>query len=299
MNSKNLNEFLIEKGLLITAFFSVIIILVIMAFIFLEGIPAFQEYGFLQFIFGMTWDPTNGDYGVFSMIIGTLTVTLCALIMAIPLSILCAIFMAEIAPNKVRSFLKPVIETLAGIPSVVYGFFGLTVLVPIVRQTFGGTGFSILTASIILAIMILPTIISLSHDALRTVPNEYREASFGLGATNWQTIKSVIFPAALPGIVTGIILGMGRAIGETLAVIMVAGNVVEIPGSLLDPVRTLTSNIALEMGYATGVHYNALFATAVILFILIILLLLIANYIQHKYKMDIGGGTLWNSKLSV
>lgn len=292
MNFKNLNEFLIEKGLLITAFFSVIIILLIIAFIFLEGLPAFQNYGFLQFIFGMNWDPTNGDYGVFSMIVGTLTVTLFALLMAIPLSVLCAIFMAEVAPNKVRSFLKPVIETLAGIPSVVYGFFGLTVLVPGVRQIFGGTGFSILTASIILAIMILPTIISLSHDALRTVPHEYREASFGLGATNWQTIKSVIFPASLPGIVTGIILGMGRAIGETLAVIMVAGNVVQIPESILDPIRTLTSNIALEMGYATGVHYNALFGTAVVLFLLIIILLLIANYIQHKYKMDIGGGTL-------
>lgn len=292
MDKSNLSELLIEKGLLIMALFSISIILVILCFIFIEGLPAFQDYGFFQFLFGMNWAPSDGKYGVFPMIIGSLCVTLFALAIAVPLSILCAIFMAEVANNKIRDFLKPVIQTLSGIPSVIYGFFGLIVLVPTVRALFGGTGFSIFTAGIILAVMVLPTIISVSFDSLCAVPQEYKEASFGLGATNWQTIRRVIFPVALPGIVTAVILGMGRAIGETLAVIMVAGNVAKIPGSIFLPVRTLTSNIALEMNYATGLHYNALFATAVVLFIIILLLLVLANYIQSKYKMDIGGGTL-------
>ncbi|SEK41312.1 phosphate ABC transporter membrane protein 1, PhoT family [Methanobrevibacter gottschalkii] len=292
MKKFNLSEFLIEKGLLITALFSIFIIFIILGFIFIEGLPAFKGYGFFQFLSGLIWSPNDGNYGVFSMIIGSLCVTVFALIISVPLSISCAIFMAEVADVRIRNFLKPVIQTLSGIPSVVYGFFGLIVFVPIVRFYFGGSGFSIFTAGIILAIMILPTIISVSFDAFCSVPHEYKEASLGLGATNWQTIRSVIFPAALPGIVTAVILGMGRAIGETLAVIMVAGNVAKIPGSLFSPVRTLTSNIALEMSYATGLHHNALFATAVVLFLIIVSLLVIANYIQRKYKMDVGGGTL-------
>ncbi len=292
MRKFNLSEFFIEKGLLVTALFSIFTILLILGFIFIEGLPAFQGYGFFQFIFGSIWSPNNGNYGVFSMIVGSFCVTIFALVISVPLSISCAIFMAEIADERIKNFLKPVIQTLSGIPSVVYGFFGLIVFVPIVRFYFGGTGFSIFSAGIILAIMVLPTIISVSFDAFCAVPNEYKEASFGLGATNWQTIRNVIFPAALPGIVTAIILGMGRAIGETLAVIMVTGNVAKIPSSLFSPVRTLTSNIALEMSYATGLHHNALFATAAILFFIIVLLLVIANYIQHKYKMDVGGGTL-------
>ena len=292
MGYENINEFLIEKGLLITAFFSIIIIFTILIFIFTEAIPVFQEYGFLNFMFGMDWKPTKGDFGVFEMIIGSIYVTFLALIMAVPLSLLCAIFMEEVAPNKVKVFLKPVIQTLAGIPSVVYGFFGLTVLVPLIREYFGGTGFSIFTASLILAVMILPTIISVSQDAIKFVPHEYKEASYGLGSTNLQTIHHIILPTALPGIVTAIILGIGRAIGETLAVLMVVGNVVQIPGSIFDSARPLTTNIALEMGYATGLHYNALFGTAVVLFIIIIILLIIANYIQSKYGMEVGGGTL-------
>jgi phosphate transport system permease protein len=291
MNNK-FGEYLVEKGLFITAIFSIIVILLIIGFIFREAIPIFQEYGFLNFIFGMEWAPSDGQYGVFTMIVGSLCITILALIMAVPLSILCAIFMAEIAPPAMAKILKPVIETLAGIPSVVYGFFGLVVLVPIIRVQFGGTGFSMLTASIILTVMILPTIISVSVDALRSVPLEYKEASLALGATQWQTIKNVIFPAAIPGIITAFILGMGRAVGETLAVIMVAGNVTQIPGSILDPVRALTSNIALEMGYATGLHYNALFGTAVVLFIMIMVLLVIANYYHYKKKVVIGGGYL-------
>jgi phosphate transport system permease protein len=291
MNNK-LGEYLVEKGLFITAIFSIIVILLIIGFIFREAFPIFQDYGFLNFIFGMDWAPSDGQYGVFTMIIGSLCITILALILAVPLSILCAIFMAEIAPPAMAKILKPVIETLAGIPSVVYGFFGLIVLVPIIRVQFGGTGFSMLTASIILTVMILPTIISVSVDALRSVPMEYKEASLALGATQWQTIKNVIFPAAIPGVITAFILGMGRAVGETLAVIMVAGNVTQIPGSILDPVRALTSNIALEMGYATGLHYNALFGTAVVLFIMIMVLLVIANYYHYKKKVVIGGGYL-------
>jgi len=292
MEKNRLSEFLIEKGLFITAIFSIIIIFLIISFILIEGIPVFEKYGFFDFLFGMVWSPNNGEYGVFAMIIGSIYVTLLSLLMAVPLSILCAIFMAEVAPNSVRKILKPVIETLAGIPSVVYGFFGLIILVPFLRGQFGGTGFSMFAASLILTVMILPTITTISQDSLRAVPQEYREASFGLGATNWQTIRRVVFPAALPGIITAIILGMGRAIGETLAVIMVAGNVVQIPGSIFEPVRVLTSNIALEMGYATGIHYNALFGTAIVLFLMIMLLLVVANYIKYKYKVDIGGGYL-------
>ncbi len=288
----NIEEFLIEKGLLITALSSIIIILLIIIFIFSEGLPSMESVGFFKFIFGSTWDPSSGEYGVLPMIVGSLGITALALLFSVPLSLLCAIFMAEIAPKTMRKILKPVIETLAGIPSVVYGFFGLIVLVPIMRVQFGGTGFSMLTASIILTVMILPTIISVSEDALRSIPHEYKEASLAVGATHWQTIKNVIFPAAIPGIITAIILGMGRAIGETLAVIMVAGNVAQFPSSILDPVRALTSNIAIEMGYATGLHYSALFGTAIVLFIIIMILLVVANYFHYKKKVTIGGGYL-------
>ncbi|MCG2829401.1 phosphate ABC transporter permease subunit PstC [Methanothermobacter sp. K4] len=285
-------ENLIEKGLFITAIFSIIAILLIITFIFREGIPILQDYGVINFIFGMDWAPSDGKYGVFTMIVGSICITLLSLAIAVPLSILCAIFMAEVAPEIMRKILKPVIETLAAIPSVVYGFFGLIVLVPYVRTNIGGTGFGMLTAALILTVMIMPTIISVSEDAIRSVPLEYKEASLALGATHWQTIRKVIFPAAIPGIITSIILGMGRAIGETLAVIMVAGNVTQIPSSILDPVRALTSNIALEMGYATGLHYSALFGTAIILFALIMVLLVVANYFHYKKKVVIGGGYL-------
>ncbi|WP_414470527.1 phosphate ABC transporter permease subunit PstC [Methanobacterium sp. ACI-7] len=285
-------EFLVEKGLFLTAILSIIVILLIIGFIFREGIPAIDYYGFLHFVFGMDWSPSDDQYGVFTMIIGSLYITFLSLIFAVPLSLLCAIFLAEIAPRTMRRILKPVIETLAGIPSVVYGFFGLIILVPLMREQFGGTGFSILTASLILTVMILPTIISISEDALKSVPAEYKEASLALGATHWQTIKNVLFPAAIPGIITAVILGMGRAVGETLAVIMVAGNVTQIPNSIFDPVRALTSNIALEMGYATGIHYNALFATGIVLFVMIMVLLIIANYFHYKKKVVVGGGYL-------
>ncbi|MDR2544033.1 MAG: phosphate ABC transporter permease subunit PstC [Methanobrevibacter sp.] len=288
MVDKKISEFLIEKSLFLTAIFSIAIILVIIIFILEEGFPAVLKIGFFNFVFGLNWIPSENEFGLFPMIIGSIYVTILALVMAVPLSLLSSIFMTEIAPENLRKILKPAIETLSGIPSVVYGFFGLTILVSFMREVFGGTGFSLFTAALILAVMILPTIISVSQDALRSVPKEYKEASLGLGATNWQTIKNILVPAALPGIVTAILLGMGRAIGETLAVMMVAGNVAKIPNSIFEPVRTITSNIALEMGYATNVHYQALFASGIILFLIIILLLIIARYIQNKYKIDIG-----------
>lgn len=289
---KNIDEYLIEKGLFITAISSVVIIILIIVFIFWEGYPAISNIGFFQFLFGMEWSPSNDLYGIFPMIIGSLAITGLSLLMAIPLGIFCAIFMAEIAPNRMRKILRPTIQTLSGIPSVVYGFFGLIILVPFMRVQFGGTGFSMFTASIILTVMILPIIVSVSEDAIKSVPSEYKEASMALGATHWQTIKNVLFPAAVPGIITSIILGMGRAIGETLAIIMVAGNVVQIPNSIFDPVRALTSNIAIEMGYATGIHYNALFATGIVLIFMILVLLVIANYFHYKKKVTVGGGYL-------
>jgi len=289
---EKIEEVIVERALLITALSSIIIILLIIIFVFSQGLPAIESYGFFNFIFGSTWNPDAGDYGILPMIVGSLGITALALLFAVPLSLLCAIFMAEIAPRTIRRILKPVIETLAGIPSVVYGFFGLIVLVPIMRVHFGGTGFSMLTASLILTVMIMPTIISISEDAIRSIPHEYKEASLAVGATHWQTIKNVIFPAAIPGVITAIILGMGRAIGETLAIIMVAGNVAQFPSSIFDPVRALTANIAIEMGYATGLHYSALFATAIILFLIIMVLLVIANYFHYKKKVTIGGGYL-------
>ena len=219
------------------------------------------------------------------MIMGSVYITLAALALAVPISISCAIFLEEVAPMKLRNLFKPIIQTLAGIPSVIYGFFGLTLITPLIRSMFGGTGFSILAAAVILALMILPTIVSLSQDAINSVPDYYRQASLGLGSTQWQCIKNIILPVALPGVITAIILGLGRAVGETLAVLMLAGNVSVLPSSIISPVRTLTSNIALEMGYATGIHYNSLFATAAILFIVILILMAVSIHIQDKYAL--------------
>jgi phosphate transport system permease protein len=290
--ARNLEEYLVEKGILIAAVSSIFIIILIIAFIFQEGLPAINSIGLFNFIFGMVWNPDYGIYGVFPMIVGSLYIMALSLAMAIPFAIFGAIFLAEVAPPIMRRILKPTIQTLAGIPSVIYGFFGLIVLVPFMRIHFGGSGYSVMTASIILTVMILPTILSVSEDALKSVPLEYKEASLALGATHWQTIKNVIFPAAIPGVLTGTILGMGRAIGETMAVIMITGNVPQIPNSIFDPVRALTSNIALEMGYATGIHYNALFATGIVLLGLIVILLLVANWINYRQKVTIGGGYL-------
>ena len=284
MNRIERNEKLIELALLVLAFSAVSILVVITLFIFKEGTPIMFKYGFKNFLLGTDWYPTEQSFGLLSMIIGSIMVTIGSLFIGIPFGLACAIFLTEFSTKRLRQIIKPIIELLAGIPSVVYGFMGVIILVPFIREKFGGPGFSVLAASIILGIMILPTIISISIDSLQAVPRSYREGSIALGATKWQTTKMVTLPAAKSGIIASIILGMGRAIGETMATIMIAGNAVMIPHSILDPVRTLTSNIALEMGYASGEHRQALFATGVILFIIIMILNTIANATSAKGK---------------
>ncbi|MGE5578000.1 MAG: phosphate ABC transporter permease subunit PstC [Syntrophothermus sp.] len=283
-------EKIIEGMLLLSALAAIIVVLLISAFIFKEGAPVLAKVGVRDFILGQKWAPTEGAFGILPMIVGSLLVTFGALILGVPLGIACAIFLAEIAPPRVARLVRPVIELLAGIPSVVYGFFGLVVLVPLIRDYLGGAGFSILAGSVILAVMILPTVINISEDAIRAVPKEYKEGSLALGTTHGQTIGSVILPAARSGIIAAVVLGMGRAIGETMAVIMVTGNATRLPGAdlpngllkplqmLLEPVRTLTSNVALEMGYASGEHTQALFATGIVLFVMIMLLSILAGW---------------------
>ncbi|RJE47516.1 MULTISPECIES: phosphate ABC transporter permease subunit PstC [unclassified Dehalobacter] len=272
------SEIIIEKILLLSAVAAIFIIALITVFVIISGWPVLQKTGFFNFALGTTWDPTHGIYGILPMVVGSILVTLGALVLGIPFGVAGAIFMAEIAPPKAATLIRPAIELLAGIPSVVYGFYGLAVIVPLIRNHFGGTGFSILAGSLILAIMILPTILNLSETALRAVPREYKDGSYALGANYWQTIKWISLPVARSGIITGVVLGMSRAIGETMAVIMVTGNVTRIPGTLFDPIRTLTGNIVMEMGYASGEHQQALFATGIILFIFIMILNLIVQF---------------------
>lgn len=275
-------ETIIEKSIILIAFSTVAVLFLIALFIFKEGIPFLAQYGLSGFLTGSTWLPGDGKFGIFPMIVGSICVTLGALIVGVPLGVGSAIFLVEFANKQIRNIIKPAIELLAGIPSVVYGFIGIMVLAPWVRINFGGSGLSILTASIVLGIMILPTIISITMDSLTALPTAYKEGSIALGATTWQTVVMVLIPGAKSGILAGIILGMGRAIGETMAVIMITGNAIRIPTSLYDSVRTMTSNIALEMGYALGTHRSALFANAVVLFGFIMILNTIAILIIKK-----------------
>jgi phosphate transport system permease protein len=256
---------------LFSASTSFLILAAIAVFTLREGLPAFQQIGLADFLFGTEWRPGIGKYGIAPMIIGSIVVTLGAMILAIPLGISCAILLAEVAPAFVRQLLRPAVELLVGIPSVVYGLVGILLVVPRVREI-GGTGYSIVAASIVLMAMVLPTIISISEDAIRAVPKAYKEGALAVGATHWQTIWHVLLPAARSGIAAGVVLGMGRAIGETMAMIMVIGNSVQIPNSPLDSARTLTGNIAVEISYASGVHEDALFATGVVLFVVIVAL---------------------------
>ncbi|MBU2495271.1 MAG: phosphate ABC transporter permease subunit PstC, partial [Candidatus Omnitrophica bacterium] len=267
------------KVLLLIALSSIASLAAITFFIFKEGLPLIFKVGIVNFLTGREWSPSNGEFGILPMVLSSVWITLGALVIGVPTGISCAVFLAEIIGDKTRKILKPAIELLAGIPSVVYGFMGVVILVPFIRKTFGGPGFSLLAGSIILGIMILPTIISISTDSLKAVPNSFREASISMGATRWQTTIFVTLRAARTGILASVILGMGRAIGETMAVIMVAGNALNIPRSPLDPIRPLTSNIALEMGYATGDHQKALFATGIVLFVFIMILNVTATYI--------------------
>ncbi len=275
-------ELFIERVLLFLALSSIASLLLITVFIFWEGVPLIAHTGLGNFLLSSHWAPTRGHFGILAMIISSIFVTLGAMVIGVPLGLACAIVLAEFSPQMVKAILKPTLELLAGIPSVVYGFLGVIWLVPLIRDYLGGPGLSLLAGSVILGIMILPTVISISIDALSAVPDLYRDGSIALGATNWQTVRRVVLPAASSGIVTAVILGMGRAIGETMAVIMVAGNALKIPTSVLDPVRTLTANIALELGYASGRHREALFATGIVLFIIIMILNLTATLITRR-----------------
>lgn len=261
-----------RRVLLATALSTIACLLLIAIFIFKEGLPFIIEVGPRAFLFSSDWQPHLGRFGIFPMILASLYVTFGAMLVGAPLGVAVAVFLNEFAPRRLTVVAKPLIELLAGIPSVVYGFIGVVVLAPLIRQFLGGPGLSLLAAAVILGIMILPTVISISIDALAAVPKSFREGAMALGATRWQSVHMVVIKAARSGIVASIILGMGRAIGETMAVIMVAGNSVKMPDSALDSVRTLTANIALEMGYATGLHRQALFATGVVLFVVIMAL---------------------------
>lgn len=267
--------------LLVFALISIFIVFLIAFFTLREGLDAWQAIGVKDFIFGSVWRPGQEAFGILSMIIGSILATIGAIVLGVPLAFGAAIFLAEIAPKGLQMVLRPAIQLLAGIPSVVYGLFGLIIVVPLVRQipVPGNSGFGLFSASIVLAVMILPTIASITEDAIRAVPDQYRQGSLALGATHWQTIVRVVLPAARPGIVAAVILGIGRALGETMAMIMVIGNSVVFPVPLdgnpltvfLSQARTLTGNIAVEINYATGIHASALFATGIVLFVLIIL----------------------------
>lgn len=278
----DLVERAIARGLALIAISSISVLGLITLFIFREGLPTMQGVGIGQFLAGVRWAPSANAFGILPMIFGSLWVTLGALVIGVPLGIACAVFLVELAPARAAAVLRPAIQLLAGIPSVIYGFWGLTIIVPLIRNYLGGPGLSILAGAIILGIMILPTVITISEDALRALPRSYKEASFSLGATHWQTIWRVLLPAARSGIVAAVVLGMGRAVGETMAVIMVLGNAVQIPDSVLDPARTLTTNIGIEMAYASGAHREALFATGVVLFAIIMALTGAANMITRR-----------------
>ena len=275
-----------EKGLeivfLIAACVSILSVALICIFLFMNGIPAIKEIGFFNFVGGKIWKPGNNIFGILPMILGSIYVTAGALVIGVPIGILTAVFLARFCPKKIYKIVKPGVDLLAGIPSVVYGFFGLCVLVPWVRSTFGGNGNSILTASVLLGIMILPSIIGVSESAIRAVPNKYYEGALALGATHERSVFLTVVPAAKSGILAGVILGVGRAIGETMAVIMVAGNQARMPKGVLKGVRTLTANIVIEMGYAADLHREALIATGVVLFVFILLINLLFSALKRR-----------------
>ena len=267
----------------IAACTSVLAVALICVFLFANGIPAMKKIGFLEFLNGTTWRPNNDIYGIFPMILGSIYVTAGAILAGVPVGIMTSVFMAEYCPKRIYPGLKAATELLAGIPSVIYGFFSLVVMVPAIREIGralqkaeiirkAGDGNSILTASLLLGMMILPTIIGVTESAIRAVPAQYYEGSLALGATHEQSIFKVVLPAARSGVIAGIVLGIGRAIGETMAVIMVAGNQPRLPKGIFQGVRTMTANIVLEMGYAAGLHREALIATAVVLFVFILII---------------------------
>ncbi len=280
-------EVLMRITFTVSACFSIVAVVLICGFLFANGIPAMQEIGFLEFLTGRVWRPGNDIYGIFPMILGSIYVTAGAIIVGVPIGILTAVFMARYCPKKIYKLLKPATELLAGIPSVVYGFFGLVIIIPLVRNVTyflnqSGDGSSILTASILLGIMILPTIIGVAESAIRAVPESYYEGAVALGSDSIRSVFFVMLPAAKSGILAGVILGIGRAIGETMAVIMVAGNQPQMPNGIFAGIRTMTANIVIEMGYASGLHREALIATGVVLFMFILIINLLFSCLKRR-----------------
>ena len=284
MNKSHVKEKIMEAVFMLCACVSILSVALICIFLFVNGIPAMTKIGFFDFIFGRKWKPSNEIFGIFPMIIGSIYITAGAIIIGVPIGILTAVFLARFCPKKLYKIIKPAIDLLAGIPSVVYGFFGLCVIVPFVRNNIGGDGNSILTASILLGFMILPTIINVSESSIRAVPEKYYQGALALGATHERSVFCTVVPAAKSGIMAGIVLGIGRAIGETMAVIMVAGNQARMPKGILEGIRTMTSNIVMEMGYATDLHREALIATGVVLFVFILIINTLFSILKNKDK---------------
>lgn len=283
MAKLHIKEGVAKAFFMVAAGVSILAVALICIFLFANGVPAIAQIGLPDFLFGTTWRPSNDIYGIFPMIIGSIYVTAGAMIVGVPTGILCAIFLSRFASGRIARVLKPGVELLAGIPSVVYGFFGLVIVVPFIRMTApDGNGLSLLAAAIILGIMILPTIITVAQSALDAVPQKYYEGALALGADHERATFRVLVPAAASGIVAAIVLGVGRAIGETMAVIMIAGNQPVIPESIFSGVRTMTANIVLEMGYAADLHRGALVATGVVLFAFILLITMLLNVIKRR-----------------
>ena len=281
---KNTKETIMKFVFLLAATVSIVAVILICVFLFASGIPDIGEIGIFDFLFGTQWRPANDLYGILPMIVGSIYVTAGALVIGVPIGILTAVFMARFCPPWLYKIMKPATNLMAGIPSVVYGFFGLVILVPFVRDTFGGRGMSVLTASILLGLMILPTIISMSEASIRAVPQSYYEGGLALGASHERSVFFTVVPAAKSGIFASVVLGVGRAIGETMAVMMVAGNQTVIPEKITDGVRTLTTNIVMEMGYSTDLHREALIATAVVLFVFILIINLSFSLLKRRSK---------------
>lgn len=284
MRTLNIREKAMQGVFFLTAITSIAAVAIICIFLFWNGVPAMAEIGFFDFVGGQKWSPTNvpASFGIFNMIVASIYVTAGAIVIGVPIGVLTAVFLARFCPSPLYKFLKPATELLAGIPSIVYGFFGLMVVVPFIRENFGGNGSSWLAASIVLGIMILPTIIGVSESAIRAVPESYYEGALALGATKERSVFRTILPASKSGVLAGIVLGIGRALGETMAVVLIAGNQVQIPDSLTDGLRTLTANIVLEMGYSTGLHRQALIATGVVLFVFILIITISMQAIKSR-----------------
>ncbi len=279
---KQYRERLMQAVFLLCACVSILAVALICFFLFANGLPAIGKIGILNFLTGIRWKPMNNIFGILPMILGSICVTAGAIVLGVPVGILTAVFLARFCPPALYRIVKPAVDLLAGIPSVVYGFFGLMVIVPAIRVMWGGSGKSMLAASIVLGIMILPTIIGVSEAAIRAVPESYYEGSLALGASHERSVFFSLLPAARSGILAAVILGVGRAVGETMAVIMVAGNQAVIPSGLFKGLRTLTANIVLEMGYAADLHREALIATAVVLFVFILIINLAFSLLKRR-----------------